>query len=233
MTVRRDQPRDAPAAGPGPAEVLTVEEAEVLAVEEEAARTRIVRRTNLAMLLSSLISLVASFVLSVDALRLAANPDTVLACDVNAAISCGAVAQAWQASLLGFPNAFLGIMTEPVVITIAVAGLAGVRFPRWFMLGAQAVYVLGLVFAYWLFAQSFFVIGALCPWCLLVTASTTTVFTSITRLNIFQNNFRLSPGVHARLTSWLRIGVDYAVVAAWFVFLAAAILLKYQDVFFR
>lgn len=225
MTVSRDQPRDAPTAGRDPADPH--------AVEEDAALARTMRRTNMAMLLSSLISLVASFVLSVDAVRLAANPDTVLACDVNAAISCGTVAQAWQASLLGFPNAFLGLVTEPVVITIAVAGLAGVRFPRWFMLGAQAVYVLGLVFAYWLFAQSFFVIGALCPWCLLVTASTTTVFTSITRLNIFQNNFRLGPRVHARLTSWLRIGVDYAVVAVWFVFLAAAILLKYQDVFFR
>ncbi|MHB1064916.1 MAG: vitamin K epoxide reductase family protein [Georgenia sp.] len=200
---------------------------------EHATLRRPEWRTNLAMLISSVISLVASFVLSVDALRLAADPNVALSCDINAAISCGTVAQAWQASLLGFPNAFLGIMTEPVVITIAVAGLAGVRFPRWFMLGAQGVYLLGLVFAYWLFAQSFFVIGALCPWCLLVTASTTTVFTSITRLNIGQNNFGLSPRLHARVTSWLRVGVDYAVVAAWFVLLGAAVLLKYQDTFFR
>ncbi|MDD9204882.1 vitamin K epoxide reductase family protein, partial [Georgenia sp. 10Sc9-8] len=84
--------------------------------------------------------------------------------DINSAISCGAVAQAWQASLFGFPNAFLGLIAEPVVITIAVASLAVVRFPRWFMAAAQVVYLLGLVLAYWLFAQSYFVIGALCPW---------------------------------------------------------------------
>jgi hypothetical protein len=39
------------------------------------------------------------------------------------------VAQAWQVSVLGFPNAFLGLIAEPVVVTLAVAALGGVRFP--------------------------------------------------------------------------------------------------------
>lgn len=193
---------------------------------------RLVRRPFLMMLASSLLSLVASFVLSVDAVRLAANPDVALSCNINAAISCGKVAVAWQASLFGFPNAFLGLVTEPVVITIAVAALAGVRFPRWFMVTAQGVYLLGLVFAYWLFTQSYFVIGALCPWCLLVTASTTTVFTSLLRVNLLQNNFGLRPRAHERAASLLRTGVDYAVVVVVFVLLAAAIVVKYRHVFF-
>ncbi|WP_418606420.1 vitamin K epoxide reductase family protein [Georgenia sp. SUBG003] len=115
------------------------------------------------MLASSLLSLVASLVLSIDAVRLAADPDVALACNINSAISCGTVAQAWQASVLGFPNAFLGLVAEPVVITLAVASLGGVRFPRWFMNSAQVVYLIGFGFAYWLFAQSYFVIGSLCP----------------------------------------------------------------------
>ncbi len=49
------------------------------------------------------------------------------------------------------------------MITIAVAGLTGVRFKRGFMLAAQLVYTIGVVFAYWLFAQAYFVIGALLP----------------------------------------------------------------------
>jgi uncharacterized membrane protein len=200
--------------------------------EDAGAGARGNRRVFAVMLASSLLSLVASFVLSVDAVRLAANPDVVLTCNINAAISCGKVAEAWQASLFGFPNAFLGLITEPVVITIAVAGLAGVRFPRWFMLTAQGVYLLGLIFAYWLFAQSFFVIGALCPWCLLVTASTTTVFTSLLRFNVGENNLGLSPPLYERAASLLRIGVDYAIVSVVFVTLAAAIVLKYQHELF-
>ena len=41
-------------------------------------------------------------------------------------------------------------MTEPVVITVAIAGLGLVTFPRWFMRVAHVVYGLGLVFALWL-----------------------------------------------------------------------------------
>jgi uncharacterized membrane protein len=119
------------------------------------------------MLIASAASLVASFVLAVEAITLAENPNADLGCDINAVISCGTVANSWQSHVLGFPNAFLGLMTEPVVITIAVASLAGVRFPRWFMLAAQVVYTIGLAFAYWLFHQAMFDIGALWPrrWC--------------------------------------------------------------------
>lgn len=197
---------------------------------ERVGRSR--RNAFVVMLASSLLSLVASLVLSIDAVRLAADPNVVLSCNINSAISCGAVAQAWQASVLGFPNAFLGLIAEPVVITLAVASLGGVRFPRWFMNAAQVVYLIGFGFAYWLFAQSFFVIGSLCPWCLLVTVSTTTVFTSLLRVNIMDNTFRLRPALHERLCAWLRMGVDYAAEVVWFVLLAAAILLKYQAVLF-
>src|SRR5699024_9788616 len=96
---------------------------------------------------SATLSLIAAFVLSYDAVKLAADPSAALSCNLNAVVNCGSVALSWQASLFGFPNAFLGLITEPVVITIAVAALAGVRFPRWFMFTAQVIYFLGLVFA--------------------------------------------------------------------------------------
>src|SRR5262245_17730757 len=145
----------------------------------------------LVMLVSSLASLVASFVLAVDAIKLAENPNADLGCNINAVLSCGTVGASWQASVFGFPNAFLGLICEPVVITIAVASLAGVRFPRWFMLSAQVVYTLGLALAYWLLYQAMFDIGALCPWCLLVTVATTLVFFEITHVNIRDDNLYL------------------------------------------
>ena len=141
-------------------------------------RLRVYRKTYVAMLVSSTLSLIASLVLSYDAVKLAANPTGKLSCDVNAVVSCGKVARSWQSHLLGFPNAFLGLMTEPVVIAVAVAGLGLVAFPRWFLRTAHVVYAAGLLFALWLLSQSFFVIKAFCPWCLLVTASTITVFST-------------------------------------------------------
>lgn len=179
------------------------------------------------MLFSACLSLTASFVLSVDAVALAANPDVNLSCNINATISCGTVGQSWQASVFGFPNAFLGLIAEPVVITIAVASLASVRFPRWFMFAAQVVYTLGFLFAYWLFYEAMFNIGALCPWCLLVTLSTTLVFASLTRYNIRHNNLYLPPRAQTVLLAAQRMALDTLVVWLWLTFIVAAIVLRY------
>jgi uncharacterized membrane protein len=179
------------------------------------------------MLASACLSLLASFVLSVDAIALAKDPHASLACNINSRISCGTVGISWQAHLFGFPNAYLGLLAEPVVITIAVASLAKVRFPRGFMLAAQVIYTLGVIFAYWLFFQALFVIGALCPWCLLVTLSTTLVFTSLTHVNLRDNNLFLPPRAHEACKAALRMGLDAVVVALWLVAVVGLVFWKY------
>ena len=179
------------------------------------------------MLISSALSLIASLVLSAEAITLAANPNAVLSCDINSHISCSIVAQSWQASLLGFPNAFLGLIAEPVVITVALASIAGVAFPRWFMNAAQAMYTVGLLFAYWLLYEAYFHIGALCPWCLLVTATTTMVFASMTRVNIYRNTFGFSERVHQRLIKLLDAWIDQYIVILVLVIGGAVLAVKY------
>lgn len=179
------------------------------------------------MLLSAFISLYAAFVLSVDAVILAANPDTTLSCDLNSVVSCGTVGKSWQAELFGFPNAFLGLMCEPVVITIAVAGLSGVKFKRWFMFTAQFVYLLGLIFAYWLFYQSSFVIGALCPYCMLITLGTTLVFFTLLHYNIRENNLYLPKKVQEKAEFFSRVGGDSALAIFLLLAIVAIIFLKY------
>ena len=185
------------------------------------------RGAYLEMLISSLIGLTASLVLSAEAITLAADPNAIFNCDINEKISCAKVALTWQANLLGFPNAFLGLIAEPVVITVAVAGLGGVRFPRWFMNLAMGVYAIGLLFAYWLFYQAYFVIGALCPWCLLITVTTTTVFASLLRVNLSDNTFGLSPRVHERVLYLLRIGADIWGTVLIVAILAAMVIFRY------
>jgi len=185
------------------------------------------RGAYLEMLISSLLGLTASFVLSTEAITLAADPNAIFSCDISEKISCAKVGLTWQANLLGFPNAFLGLITEPVVITVAIAGLGGVRFPRWFMNLALGFYAIGLGFAYWLFYEAYFEIGALCPWCLLITVTTTTVFASLLRITLWDNTMRLSPVLHARVRSWLRIGVDVWVTVLIIAVLAAMVLVRY------
>lgn len=180
----------------------------------------------LEMLIGSIIGLVASFVLAVDALELAANPNAVFSCDISAKISCGTVGSTWQANVLGFPNAYLGLISEPVVITVAIAALAGVTFPRWFMLTAQAFYAIGFAFAYWLFFQSYFVIGALCPWCLTITVTTTLVFFSITRVNVLDGNLRFGVAT-AKAQSLVKGWVDVYVMIVILAIFAAMVVVRY------
>ena len=152
--------------------------------ETEAVRRAWRRRTSLEMIISGSLGLFTSFVLSIEAWQLAADSSARFGCDISSVLSCSTVAQTWQARILGFPNAFLGIFFEAVVLAISVGIFAGVKFPRWYMLGTNLLYTIALFFAFWLFGQSYFIIQVLCPWCLLITLTTTLVFGGITRINI-------------------------------------------------
>lgn len=184
------------------------------------------------MLVGALLSLLASFVLSTEAVEIARNPDAQLSCSINVILNCATVAAHPTSSLFGFPNPFLGLIAEPIVITVAIAGLAGVKFPRRFMFFAQVGYTLGFIFALYLLYLSFAVIGALCPWCLLVTATTTFVWFAITRYNIREDNLYLS-------SSWSKkakhfIERDYDKLAMFIILfgIVAAILIKYGSALF-
>ena len=184
------------------------------------------------MFVGALLSLLASFVLSVEAVELAKNPDAELSCSINVVLNCATVAKHPSAELFGFPNSFLGLIAESVVITVAIASLAGVVFPRAFMFAAQIGYTLGLAFALWLFYTSMFVIQALCPWCLLVTATTLFVWFAITRYNIRENNLYLPKHTAKKAQAFIAAGYDKLVLFGSVVVLLALIIVKYgQDLF--
>jgi uncharacterized membrane protein len=177
------------------------------------------------ILVAGVVGLLASLELSIDAVRLAEDPLADLSCNISSTISCATVGLSSQASLLGFPNAFLGLITQPVMITIAVAALGGVRFPRWFMLGAHVGFTLGLAFAIWLFVQSYFVIGALCPYCMILYVTTLAAFAAITRVNVLEGF--LGAGAKRSLERPLRLGLDTAAVVIILAVVASMTIYKY------
>ncbi|MFZ1302026.1 MAG: vitamin K epoxide reductase family protein [Candidatus Microsaccharimonas sp.] len=192
-------------------------------------KTRDNRWIFLSMLIGALLSLLAAFVLSVEAFELAKNPNAELSCSVNVVLNCATVAKHPSAELFGFPNSFFGLMAEPVVITVAIAGLAGIVFPRRFMFFAQIGYALGFAFAIYLFFTSMFVIQALCPWCLLVTVSTTFVLFSITRYNIRENNLYLPKKIQKAAHKFIEKDYDKLVLGILIVAMFAGIFLKYGE----
>ena len=179
------------------------------------------------MLIGAILSLVASLVLSIEAVHLAQDPNAVLSCSINSVINCATVSLHPSASMLGFPNSFLGLIAEPVVITVAIIGFAGVVMPRGFMFAAQIGYTIGFIFAYVLLYFSFFIIRALCPWCLLVTLTTTLVFFSMTRYNIKYNNLYLPKKLQKQLKRLVDRNYDRLLMWTLIVIIISGIIVKY------
>lgn len=184
------------------------------------------------MLAFGLAGLGSSFVLTIEKFHLMENPDAVLSCSFNLVLNCATVMQTWQSHVFGFPNMLIGLIGYPIVCAVAVAGLGGVRFPRWFLLLANFFYLLGALFAYWLFFQSVYAIQVLCPWCLVVTFSTTLILASITHYNLRDNIFGFPAKVQKKIDRFLTGDYDKLATAVWIVFLVSLVFLKFGDALF-
>ena len=68
--------------------------------------------------------------------------------------------------MFGFPNPILGLAGWVAPIVVGFAILAGARFARWFWWLFELGMAFAFVFVIWLIGQSIFVLGTLCPWCM-------------------------------------------------------------------
>lgn len=173
-------------------------------------------RLPLVLLVAGIIGWAASAQLVLERLALYADPDYVTTCDVSPFISCGEVFRTAQASLFGFPNPLIGIVAFAVVITTAMALLAGARFARWYWAGLQAGVTAGLVLVAWLWFQALYVIHILCLYCMAVWAVMIVVFVAVTAHNVRTDV--LPAGVTGR-----RVAAGWAWVIALLLILATAV----------
>jgi uncharacterized membrane protein len=175
----------------------------LVAVNEQEAP----RPVALAILLivGGALGLLAAFQLTLDKFAVLQNPSAQLGCNFSLLVQCGKNLGSWQGSVFGFANPLLGLMTFPAPILVGVGVLAGARFARWFW----AVFNVGMLFALgfviWLIAQSVFILGTLCPWCMLVWSVVIPMFVATTLYNISAGNLPLGAPVRrvgATLYGW-------------------------------
>lgn len=173
------------------------------------------------LVIGGAIGLIASFVIMFEKIQLLEDPSYQLACDVNPIVSCGSVMQSEQAEAFGFANPFIGLVAFPVLITIGAAMFAGARFKRWFWLGLQAGTIFGVLFVHWLFYQSVYNIGALCPYCMAVWVVTIATFWYVTLHNLRANHIRLSGKLAGAEAFIQRHSLD--VLFVWYLVIAGLI----------
>lgn len=160
----------------------------------------------------------AAFSLTLERFHLLADPDAGASCDFSLLVQCSANLTSWQGSVFGFPNPILGLTGWVAPIVVGAAILAGARFARWFWW----LFWLGMLFAFgfviWLISQSIFVLGTLCPWCMVTWVVTIPTFYVVT-LHVLRSGVApVGPRVRrvaADLMGWVPLlaVLSYAVVA--------------------
>ncbi|MEU2078815.1 vitamin K epoxide reductase family protein [Streptomyces sp. NPDC013489] len=126
----------------------------------------------------------AAWVITIDKFKLLEDPDFVPGCSLNPIVSCGNIMKSEQASVFGFPNPMLGLVTYAMVIAIGLALLAGARYRRLYWLGLNAGTLFGVGFCTWLMYQSLYEINSLCLWCCLAWVATIVMFWYVTSQNV-------------------------------------------------
>jgi uncharacterized membrane protein len=133
------------------------------------------RGLGISLSVGGLLGLLAATALVVEKIESLAHPTTQLACDLSVFVGCSASLNSEQGSLLGIPNPVLGLMFWSAIVTIGVMIIA-VDLPRWIWL----MLTLGMTGAFalvvWFIIQSIYVIGVLCPWCMLTWVVTIPLF---------------------------------------------------------
>jgi len=175
--------------------------------------TTLDRRTAWVMVISGAIGLLAAIMLIVEKVAVLADPNYAPGCDINPVLSCGSVINTEQAAVFGFPNPIMGVIGFSVVITLGVLLLAGVTLPRWVWIGLYLGTVFGICFVIWLVIKSLYVIGALCPWCMVVWAAMIPIFWYVTAANFADD--RIRAGAFGDVVASLRlllVGATYLVI---------------------
>lgn len=170
------------------------------------------RPFGLFLAITGAVAWIAAWVLVLERLALFRDPNHVASCDINPWVSCSSVMKTEQAALFGFPNPLIGIVAFVVVITTGMVLLAGGRVNRWYWIGLQVGVTLGMAFIGWLWFQSVYVIGALCPYCMVVWAMMIPMFVWVTVRNANQGAFHLPDGLRRLVNEWAWVIVALAYI---------------------
>ena len=197
-------------------------------IESELMETELVaksyRQTAWILVIGGIIGIVASIELIIQKIGVLSNPDFVPNCDINPVLSCGSVINTEQASLFGFPNPVLGVIGFTVVVMFGALLFTEVVLPKAMWLGLNLGALAGMFFVVWLVGQSLYVIGALCPWCMVVWAVTIPIFWQVTTDNLASG--RLSLG---KSLSEIVVALKWILMAASYLIIMALIFIRWQD----
>jgi uncharacterized membrane protein len=141
------------------------------------------------LIVAGVIGWFAAFDLTIEKIQTLMNPDYSPSCDISPLVQCGVNMSSAQGSVFGFPNPIIGVAAFVAPILVGTAILAGARFAKWFWILFNLGVLGGIIFVAWLISQSIFVLGTLCPYCMVVWSVMIPMFFYVTVFNLKEGHF--------------------------------------------
>jgi uncharacterized membrane protein len=124
----------------------------------------------------SLVGLIASFWQAVERVHMLKTDSFSLSCNLNPVIDCGSVLDHRLSALFGFPNAFIGMVVFAMLFAAGVFLLSGSKPTLIFRRFVMALSTVLILFSFWFFGVSLYVIGKVCLFCIFIWAASVPLF---------------------------------------------------------
>jgi uncharacterized membrane protein len=128
------------------------------------------------------VGVVSGSITIMDKIALLKDPAAGSFCDISSTVGCTPVLLSWQSSVLGPPNALLGVIMFAVLGTAGAVVASNGRLVAGFhnaMLGLSVFFALFLT---WYMYEVAYSIGSLCPFCTVCAAAVLTTVVGTNRL---------------------------------------------------
>ena len=171
------------------------------------------------VILGGIVGTWAAFTLLLNRIEYFKNPNFIPPCSINIWLDCGIVMKSKWASLFGFPNTIIGLITYPTAIFTGLIMLLNQKNHRGLMLVCNFLAGIGMITNFVLLYISAYLISSLCPWCILAGIATSNIFFGILHYNILHNHIKFGK-YQDFVQSRIRGGWDFLWVIIYYLFMA-------------
>lgn len=168
------------------------------------------------LLVAGAVGIASGTITVVDKIALLVDPAGGSFCDVDSRVGCTPVLLAWQSSVLGPPNALLGVVMFAVLATSGLVVVARGALSAGYRSALLGLAVFFALFLTWYMQQVAFDIGSLCPFCTVCAVCVLLTVLATSRLAADPDG-----GPVGRAAAALARGrTDVLIVAGWAVLIA-------------
>jgi uncharacterized membrane protein len=187
------------------------------------------KKYSIFLLLGGMIGLLASFILTLDKIKLLENPKFIPGCSLSPIITCTAAMSSAQATTFGVPNSMVGIVLFTALVVVGGSILIGVQYSQRLLAVVAYVAAGGFLFTNYLILQSVLVLHVVCPWCFTIWLSAPIILLGATMLYAQKSNDMTSKKLNRIASKTLQH--SHQLILLWYVALFILLAVTFRDFF--